>query len=94
MADDMLGGHVDDMEADMSKPIVSIRYSLILLVYSLHTVHVMHMSRGRFDYKVITMWYLCWQEAILYYESRLKIIADSFLTFLWLTAWDAELYFY
>ena len=24
--DDMLGGHVDDMEADMSKPIVSIRY--------------------------------------------------------------------
>jgi hypothetical protein len=28
LADDMLGGHVDDMEADMSKPIVSIRLAL------------------------------------------------------------------
>lgn len=28
VADDMLGGHVDDMEADMSKPIVSIRFAL------------------------------------------------------------------
>lgn len=28
LADDMLGGHVDDMEADMSKPIVSIRFAL------------------------------------------------------------------
>lgn len=36
---DMLGGHLDDMEADWSKPIVSIRYCFIEMVWYAKLLH-------------------------------------------------------
>jgi len=47
-ADDMLGGHVDDMEADWSKPIVSIRCPLLSFCqFSFVNLFAEHKSLSR-----------------------------------------------